>query len=404
MEAPFGGYESEGDGRLSLLVRDDLQDIKKSLTVIRDQVFLGLKRVEEAILSLEQSKCLGCEGMGLKATSWLKPKKKKFRMINKPQSGLLGPKPNKAQAWVAQSPGSSSSFPYRLLSRHSGKQTNQAGESSEMGAARSTGVNETMIAGVISGEQSPGVEVLESVTQILARGADMAGGLDGGAGRGEVVLESAEVLGFELLAPVRSLKVTDSSTTMLSTIPESGEGPGCETSTLENGPKRLSDHPEYAGEEGIDGLLPVEQSKQLKVFHRRERPLSKVTKSWVAERVSWFGGRGCDEATKEDTVWLESEELAENGVSMLGEFEEFGSMGGTGNQEEDLTSPASKDLKLVWNLKGIAGISCDGQEGKLKEIFGQIVVDKYGEGASSSTRGEVDGNLGMRDVDSFYEA
>ena len=55
-------------------------------------------------------------------------------------------------------------------------------------------------------------------------------------------------------------------------------------------------------------------------------------------------------------------------------------------------------------MKGIAGISYDGQEGKLKEIFGQIVADKYGEGASSSTRGEVDGNLGMRDVDSFYEA
>jgi hypothetical protein len=75
-----------------------------------------------------------------------------------------------------------------------------------------------------------------------------------------------------------------------------------------------------------------------------------------------------------------------------------------GNQEEDLVSPASKDLKLAWNLKGTAGISCDGQEGKLKEVFGQIVADKYGEGASYSAWGEADGNLGMRDVDSFYDA
>jgi hypothetical protein len=101
---------------------------------------------------------------------------------------------------------------------------------------------------------------------------------------------------------------------------------------------------------------------------------------------------------------LESKELAANGFSMLGELEELGSVGGMGNQEEDLVSPASKDLKLVWNVKGTVGISCDGQEGKLKEIFGQIVADKYGEGASSLTGVEADGNLGMRDVDSIYEA
>jgi hypothetical protein len=145
MEAPIGGRESEGDGRSSLHARDDLQDIKKCLTVIKDQVDLGLKRVEAAIQSLEQRKCMGCEGMGhnrnTEAAGWLKPKKKKFRKNTKSQSGLLWPKPNKAPALVSQSPGPSWSFPYRLLSRYPGKQTSQAGESSEMGAARSTGAN-----------------------------------------------------------------------------------------------------------------------------------------------------------------------------------------------------------------------------------------------------------------------
>jgi hypothetical protein len=76
----------------------------------------------------------------------------------------------------------------------------------------------------------------------------------------------------------------------------------------------------------------------------------------------------------------------------LGEHEELGCLGGMGNQEVeisgvegnlsqlevevslgkhlvqgmDLVSPASKDLKLVWAVKGTAVMSWDGQEGKLK--------------------------------------
>jgi hypothetical protein len=399
-EATTGGRESEGDGRSSLHTRDNLLDLKRSLTVMRDQVVLGLKRVEEVLISLEQNKCVGCEGMGHKrngptsAAEWIKPKKKKARRNNKSQAGLLGSKPNMAPAWVAQSPGPSSCFPYRLLSRHSEKRASQAGES-----ARATGAN-----GVISGELSPGAEVLEPINAATARGTDLAGELDGAVGRGEEALESVGLMGFEIPAPMRGSKESDSPTMMLSTIPESVEGLGCDSLTLEKGSKRESAQTENAGEGGFDDQLPVEQSKPLKVFHRRDCPLPKVTKSWVAERVSWNGGRGCDEATKEDTVWVESEDLAANGFSVLGELEDLDSVGGMGNQEEDLVSPASKDLKLAWNLKGTAGISYDGQEGKLKEVFGQIVAGKYGEGASYSAWGEADGNLGMRDVDSFYEA
>jgi hypothetical protein len=44
------------------------------------------------------------------------------------------------------------------------------------------------------------------------------------------------------------------------------------------------------------------------------------------------------------------------------------------------------------------------QEGKLEQIFGQIVADKYGEGASSATGVAADGNMGRRDDDIIYEA
>jgi hypothetical protein len=52
----------------------------------------------------------------------------------------------------------------------------------------------------------------------------------------------------------------------------------------------------------------------MKVFQRRESPSSKTTKSWVAERVSWNGGRGCDVTTEvlsgmNHNTCLDSEEL-----------------------------------------------------------------------------------------------
>jgi hypothetical protein len=34
-------------------------------------------------------------------------------------------------------------------------------------------------------------------------------------------------------------------------------------------------------------------------------------------------------------------------------------------------------------FKGIVGLSCDGQEGKLADVLGQLVVEKHGKGASS---------------------
>jgi hypothetical protein len=67
-------------------------------------------------------------------------------------------------------------------------------------------------------------------------------------------------------------------------------------------------------------------------------------------------------------------------------------------------TPVTKTLNLVWEVKGPAGISCDGKEGKLKEVFGQIVADKHGEGTSFATGETADEFWGMGAVNGIYEA
>jgi hypothetical protein len=118
----------------------------------------------------------------------------------------------------------------------------------------------------------------------------MDGELIDGVGLGEEssmqrlasIPEGANDLGYELSTPM----------SLLSTIPESDEVLGCTILSPVKRSKCLSDSSEYAGEEGIDSHTSGKQSKQMKVFQRRESPSSKTTKSWVAERVSWNGGRG----------------------------------------------------------------------------------------------------------------
>jgi hypothetical protein len=416
-----GGCESEKNGLSSLSVRADLQDILKCLTDIRGQVDLGLKRVEETFQKLEQRELMGleeeegkmgcnnarvCQRMGLRRSTedlgWIKPKRKKNRNKFANQTGLLGPKPAK----VSEKPGPKSSFQFRVLSRQPEQQPGQAGESSERGAARLNGEKESICAGVNSGEQPNGVGAPESARLAPIREADMAGGHAGGSGQSEgssalllsIIPESAEALGNELASPVKLSGLLS----VRSNIPESDAVLGLDISTPVKGSKRSSDSIEYAGELGFEDYMPVNLSKQLKVFQRRESPLSKPTKSWVAERVSWNGGRDY-EASKED-------------------FPVLGDLGGIRNQAEenpdvegplpqleeqptqgiDEAVPISKEL--VWKVQGTAGLSCGGQVGKLKETLGNIVDEKYGEGASSSTRVEADGVQGMRDADFIYEA
>jgi hypothetical protein len=71
-------------------------------------------------------------------------------------------------------------------------------------------------------------------------------------------------------------------------------------------------------------------------------------------------------------------------------------------QGQESMAPASEDLKLVWEVKGIAGLSWGRQEGKLKEVLGQLVTNKSGAGASSLAG--LDADDIMRDDGVFYEA
>jgi hypothetical protein len=140
----------------------------------------------------------------------------------------------------------------------------------------------------------------------------------------------------------------------------------------------------------------------MKVFQRRESPLSKPTKSWVAERISWNGGRDFDKAPEDFPVLGDLGDIRyqeeENPVveDFVPQSEE--------HQTQGIEGASLVSKELVWNVKGIAGLSSDGQEGKLDEMLGNIVDEKYGEKASSSTRVEADGFKGMRDADSPYEA
>jgi hypothetical protein len=210
------------------------------------------------------------------------------------------------------------------------------------------------------------------------------------------VPESADQLGGELVAPEKIAQGSDSSETIFSSIPESVPP--------EKSSKSDSEHSDYAGDVGNDDYVQEKQAKQMKVFQRRESPLPKVSKSWVAERVSWNGGGDMVVATEVSCNGLDSEELAVNRFSLLDEDEDLGDLGGMGSQEEELGSLVSETLNLAWNVRGTAGISCIGQEGKLKEVFGQIVVDKFGEGTSGATGEAADDFLGMGDVNGIYEA
>jgi hypothetical protein len=446
-ESEGSGHETEGSGL-------DLQEITKHLMDIRGQLVLGLKRVEEVFQLLERRKGqvgqVGSAGNNNKRRNeemgWTKPKKKNFRRVSA-QPGVLGPKPSKVFSQLSQGPAQ-----YRAIIRGPAHQKRQAGVTSPTGDAHRIGDTGKSIAGDISGEHfavagasnpasveliietervgdpigDPGrrkkltAQGMDSSPEVaddlgspfsppgscskVAKETERADVLVGVTGLVEgqpatkipSVPESADQLGGELVAPKKITQGSDSSETIFSSIPESVPP--------EKSSKSDSEHSDDAGDVGYDDSVQEKQAKQMKVFQRRESPLPKVSKSWVAERVSWNGGGDMVVATEDSCNGLDSEELAVNRFSLLDEDEDLGDLGGMGSQEEELGSLVSKTLNLAWNVRGTAGISCNGQEGKLKEVFGQIVVDKFGEGTSGATGEAADDFLGMGDVNGIYEA
>ena len=47
-------------------------------------------------------------------------------------------------------------------------------------------------------------------------------------------------------------------------------------------------------------------------------------------------------------------------------------------------SPTAKELKLVFEVSRITGLSCDGQEGKLMDVLGKIIAKKHRKGVKGS--------------------
>jgi hypothetical protein len=483
------GTVSERDGQGFVQAGVDPQDFMNCLMDIKRQLELGLVRVEQAfqLVGLKEqaqheagpgergcgaSKPRATQSMGREVVGWSKPKKKNFK-------GLLGPKPitNSIQAPQGprdkkqKSPSNAGSKPskkkvqgqgpgptktrqvsessitpaqfqrmpeptkleqFRVLSRQPAQRLHLEGESSDMGAARARGVNGSSVAGVFSGEQIEGGGVLFSGCLGTSRDTELTGEPSVGTGlreetspqRSVFISERAEGLGGELSSPM----------SLISVIPESdNRGEVCLSPVRSS--KRLSDTSEAADEVGRVTPTPENQSKQMKVFFRRDSPSAKIMKSWVAERVPWNGGRDCVGLTeagsgKDQDTCVDSEAQTVNLNSELGEPEEVGCMGGMGNQEEerqgmegcvsrmeeeispeelldqglDLEPHAAMFMKMAWAVKEPAGLTCGGQEGKLKQVFGQIVADKFGEEAAVPTGVIVDGIMGLRDEDCSYEA
>jgi hypothetical protein len=169
--------------------------------------------------------------------------------------------------------------------------------------------------------------------------------------------------------------------------------------------KCLSGSSEQTGDEDSDSFMPEKLPKQWLVFQRRESPCSKTTKSWVAERVSWNGDRGPNGTTealmKKLNSGLDSEESPAFVGDMLGENEEVGLLGDLGNQgiespgvEGPISGPSMAGVDSVVAEKRdraltvgeVAGLTCEGQPGLLKEFMGQIVVENLGR-SSGGERG-----------------
>jgi hypothetical protein len=416
----MGIVSQRGRGVSSVREDCDLQGIEHCLKDIKGQLVAGLKRVEEALLLLGQRERLGCvrktgvlgpgisnsrskQQLGIKryneGMGWSKPKKKSFRSI-KSNPGLLGHKPSMDSGKLPQGPGPKSSFSYRALSRLPSQEFRQAGESSAMGAARASGGGGSTIAGVFTGDHYSGAGNAISDSAATTRETKTDGEHNGVDEIGVVSPpEGADDLGLVLASSEKSYMMPDSSTSLMSTIPKSDVALGHAKLSPVKSSKCRSGYSEQARDEDIESFTPEKQSKQMLVFQRRESPYSKTTKSWVAERVSWNGDRGCSVPTvvKKLNSCLDSEEAPANVVSMLGENEQLGLLGGLRSQEitspgvegsisqhdveissEEqpvqglvLASPASKVFKLAWEVKGTTGMSWEDRRVNLNKCSGK---------------------------------
>jgi hypothetical protein len=421
LEVQNGGVESEGDGSLSLYVRADLQDIKKLLTDIRGEVDLRLKRVESVLYKLEQNEGMGRMvkagpelGCGLQAgeVGCFKPKKQRNKKKKNVQMGLLGSKPSMMLGKETHgAAGVQAQNTRRELPCLQARKTYQAGETSEAGAMRAACETGAMRPRVSLGSRNIRSGAHESSSPVPAKDSEVdcrCAGEEGAISETPVPVQKSEQL------PGGSENAGDLGSENLM-------------------PEKLV-NTEYVGGMGPDFTMEFSQ-KQMRVLKRKEVPVSKPTKSWVAERVSWNDSRGGDVVPtcmlgKNHTVGSGSEEMSVNDSSVRGEHEEsdlFGGLEDKGAENYDIegslleveavipseeqsvqgtdsASPAVIDLKFVWDVKGFAGMTDDGQEGKLKGVLGQIVDNNYGKGTSLSDGVGDDGNMRLRDDDRFYEA
>jgi hypothetical protein len=425
MEAPIGGWLSDGNGLAYLDEDFNLQVLKTYLSGIRGELISGLNRIEKVIHLLEMKESVGCggkaESLGLGHNSsranqqmggWSKPKKR----WNKIQSGLLGPKPNKKSGQPSQGPGHTSSLSYRLLPRNQAQKLSQAGESSAMGAARATGDSGSTIAGDFSGELSSGAGIPKPVIMVSLKEAEKDGATNGGVGLGDEVMtqrldtstEEAETLGYAISTPKKSSKLPGAPTMLLPTISESDDGaqrsPMGRYGNSEDAQKSPMGRPDNS--DGAQRLPAGGHGAK-----RGDRGLvSRPESSWVAGRTG-FGpvcsGQAVESSdlvasqiagssdlavidaevvSDRDRYIVCAEEACSGGMEKVTETYMQGGTEDQGVGQSNAENPfVENTLEKSMEVSDIAGLSWDGQEGRKEECLRRIVVDKSEIGRGGNT-------------------
>jgi hypothetical protein len=427
----------EGAGNFSeqemFNARQELGVCRETLIKLKREIDLGLSRLDRALQKTE-GLGPGQEGSGVRLinvgpkNNWVKPNKKQAFKPKKTagvRDGLLGVRPSslgpqKYVGWkVLRGTGESSSAGPSVHVSSGEKGTDDSGQTGEGdcagGDGSDEGAKELCRSKEMDGDCAGGDGSDEGAKELChsssaARASDpVSSGEQGTVAK--LPVNSTELDGFDsgdlgpvVLLPARLSDMGGANSggcsdtgEGVSLLPSSVGGPEAEVSAVATQIESFGVLvPSVNRKDQRSG--PAITPKQAQVFQRKETRSSKPTKSWVAERCAWHNGTGVDLTStglgKNSIVSLNMDEETEGAGAGL--LEVLDDQVGENTNEED--------LKFVWDVKGNAGLSWDGQDGKLKKVLGQIMADNNGLGASTSAGVDADSLLRLRDDNTSYEA
>ena len=453
----------QGDGIIAGLTFNDLQELslcRVSLVILKEEVDIGLRRLDRVLSKLEgfgsgqaekESRAMHVASPKEK-NNWTRPNfKKTIKHLDRMGLGVLGAKPSYAVL--------------AGLSENGAGLRDQAGPSEKIPAMASEDAGDQVLSSTAPAKVTERVGGSDGDDGVILSLKGLSGGAVSATSSASIIPESLGDMGQAVSATVRPKVpvevipgeggvsiITSGAAIEIPSISPGGTGKSSREGWLVLGSVGSAEGSQKEREEvqevvGVESTMMISKGewrgrkskaqevngspsepKQLRVFKRKEALSVKPTKSWVAERCVWNDEEGslgknlavCLDSV-EGTVRATSEMVEPEMKGVQGEMEvqtgEFPCVEGAGFQNEvvalaenferkeqgkESESPALEELEFVWGVKGIAGLSDGGQERKLKEVLGQIVTNKFGNGVSSSAGIDADDN--MREDDRFYEA